>query len=220
MSESDTLPKTPRTRLRRLAKRGSFDRELINGILDEALIAHVGLVGEDGAPVVIPTACWRIDDHLYIHGAMASRLLKHGRSGHPLCITVTLLDALVLARSAFHHSMNYRSVVLFGHCELVEGEEKMSALMRFVDDVVPGRGAQVRPPNETEMKATMVLRVPIEEASAKVRTGPPVDDDEDYDLPVWAGLVPFAPQGGSPMDDGRLVEGVEVPEGLRGYGRG
>ncbi|HUP61903.1 MAG TPA: pyridoxamine 5'-phosphate oxidase family protein [Thermoanaerobaculia bacterium] len=214
---SIVLEQTPRTTLKRLPKRGVFDRETVYAILDEALICHVGFVVE-GAPVVIPTIHWREGDTLYFHGSAASRMLRSLRDGVDACVTVTLLDGLVLARSAFHHSMNYRSVVVFGKArEVSDREEKLRALDALVEHVVRGRGAEVRAANETELKATMVLAMPIEEASAKIRTGGPVDDEEDYALPVWAGVVPAMLTFGEAIPD----EGVSaaVPDYLQRYSR-
>ena len=207
-----TLTPTPRTTLKRIPKRGHYDRELIHQILDEALIAHVGFVME-GAPVVIPTIHWRHEETLYLHGSAASRMLRSLRDGVEACVTVTLLDGLVMARSAFHHSMNYRSVVIFGTARMVtEEEEKRIALDSLVEHVVRGRSAEVRAPNAIEMKQTMVLALPIEEASAKVRTGGPVDDEEDYALPVWAGVVPARLTFGDPIRDERSA--AELPDYL------
>lgn len=212
-----TIPTTDRTRVRRLAKRGVYDRETIHAILDEALICHVGFV-IDGAPVVIPTIHWRDGDTLYVHGSAASRMLRSLRDGVEACVTVTLLDGLVLARSAFHHSMNYRSVMLFGVARLVEDEgEKIRALEALVEHVVRGRSAEIRGPNAIELKQTMVLALPIEEASAKIRTGGPVDDEEDYALPVWAGVLPLVLTPQEPIAD-RDVS-ADVPEYVRSYRR-
>jgi len=208
-----TLPVTDRTKVRRLPKRGHYDRETIHAILDEALICHVGFVVE-GAPVVIPTIHWREDDTLYVHGSAASRMLRSLKEGVDACVTVTLLDGLVLARSAFHHSMNYRSVVVFGKAREVDGEEKLRALDSLVEHVQRGRSRDIRPPNELELRATTVLALPLDEASAKIRTGGPVDDEEDYALPIWAGVVPMRLTRAEPIAD----EGVtaELPEYLRG----
>ena len=212
-----TIPVTDKTRVRRLAQRGSYERQTIDAILDEALICHVGFV-VDGAPVVIPTIHWRDGDRLYIHGSAASRMLRSLRDGVDACVTVTLVDGLVLARSAFHHSMNYRSVVVFGRATLVEDrEEKIRALDALVEHVVPGRSSEVRGPNESELRQTIVLSLPIEEASAKIRTGGAVDDEEDYALPVWAGVVPLALTPSAPIAD-RDVK-AEVPEYVRDYRR-
>jgi nitroimidazol reductase NimA-like FMN-containing flavoprotein (pyridoxamine 5'-phosphate oxidase superfamily) len=192
---------TDRTRVRRLAKRGAYDAATIHAILDEALICHVGFA-VDGKPVVIPTIHWRDGDRLYVHGSGASHMLRSLRDGVEACVTVTLLDGLVLARSAFHHSMNYRSVVIFAKAvEVTDRDEKLHALEKLVEHIVPGRSAEVRAPNESELRQTLVLALPIEEASAKIRTGPPIDDDEDYSLPVWAGVVPITLRRGEPIED-------------------
>ena len=194
---------TERTRVRRLAKRASYDVATIHSILDEALICHVGFSVE-GKPVVIPTIHWRDGDRLYVHGSAASHMLRNLKDGVEACVTVTLLDGLVLARSAFHHSMNYRSVVIFGRAvEVVDRAEKLRALERLVEHIVPGRSSVVRPPNESEIRQTVVLAIPIEECSAKIRTGGPVDDEEDYSLPVWAGVVPLTLMRGEPIVDGQ-----------------
>ncbi|MGN6184931.1 MAG: pyridoxamine 5'-phosphate oxidase family protein [Thermoanaerobaculia bacterium] len=211
------LPITDRTKVRRLPKRGDYELETIRAILDEALICHVGFV-VDGAPVVIPTIHWREGDQLYFHGSAASRMLRSLREGVDACVTVTLLDGLVLARSAFHHSMNYRSVVVFGKARVVEGEEKLSALDALVEHVVKGRSKDVRPPNEIELKQTLVLALPVEEASAKIRTGGPVDDEEDYALPVWAGVLPMKLMTMDAIADRGVTS--EVPEYVTGYTRG
>jgi nitroimidazol reductase NimA-like FMN-containing flavoprotein (pyridoxamine 5'-phosphate oxidase superfamily) len=195
-----TLPVTDRTRVRRLPKRADYDLATIHAILDEALLCHVGFVVE-GSPVVIPTIHWRGGDQLYFHGSAASRMLRSLRDGIEACVTVTLLDGLVLARSAFHHSMNYRSVVVFGTARVVEGEEKLRALDDLVEHVVRGRSSEVRPPNEIELKQTLVLALPIAEASAKIRAGGPVDDEADYALPVWAGVLPLTLTPGVPLPD-------------------
>jgi hypothetical protein len=195
---------TERTRVRRLSKRASYDVATIHAILDEALICHIGLaVG--GKPVVIPTIHWRDGDRLYVHGSAASHMLRNLRDGVDACVTVTLLDGLVLARSAFHHSMNYRSVVIFAKAtEVTDREEKVRALEKLVEHIVPGRSAEVRAPNESELGQTLVLSLPIEEASAKIRTGPPVDDEDDYALPVWAGVVPLWLARGEPVRDAAM----------------
>lgn len=211
------LPITDRTKVRRLPKRGDYELETIRAILDEALICHVGFV-VDGAPVVIPTIHWREGDQLYFHGSAASRMLRSLREGVDACVTVTLLDGLVLARSAFHHSMNYRSVVVFGKARVVEGEEKLSALDALVEHVVKGRSKDVRPPNEIELKQTLVLALPVEEASAKIRTGGPVDDEEDYALPVWAGVLPMKLMTMDAIADRDVTS--EVPEYVTRYTRG
>lgn len=199
---TETLPITDRTKVRRLAKRGHYDRATIHAIVDEALICHVGFI-VDGAPVVIPTIHWREGDELYFHGSAASRMLRSLKEGVEACVTVTLLDGLVLARSAFHHSMNYRSVVAFGTARVVEGDEKLRALDGLMKHITPDRAAAVRAPNDVELKQTLVLALPLEEASAKIRTGGPVDDEEDYALPVWAGVVPLTLTRGEPIPDNR-----------------
>jgi nitroimidazol reductase NimA-like FMN-containing flavoprotein (pyridoxamine 5'-phosphate oxidase superfamily) len=211
-----TLTVTDRTKVRRLADRGRYDRATIHAILDEALICHVGFV-VNGAPVVIPTIHWREGDQLYFHGSAASRMLRSLRDGVDACVTVTLLDGLVLARSAFHHSMNYRSVVVFGKATVVEGDEKLRALDALVEHVVRGRAGDVRSPNDRELKQTLVLAMPLDEASAKIRTGGPVDDEEDYALPVWAGVVPLRLTPGEPIADRDVA--VDPPEYVRAYTR-
>ena len=211
-----TIPVTKRTKVRRLAKRGNYDRDTIHAILDEALICHVGFV-VNGAPVVIPTIHWRESDRLYVHGSAASRMLRNLKDGVDACVTVTLVDGLVLARSAFHHSMNYRSVVVFGKAQVVEGEEKLRALDALVEHVVRGRSREVRPPNEIELRQTLVISLPLDEASAKIRTGGPVDDEEDYSLPVWAGVVPLKITAGEPVADRDVA--VEAPAYARRYTR-
>lgn len=209
--------KTERTTVRRLPKRASYDAATIHAILDEALICHVGFV-VNGAPVVIPTIHWRDGDRLYFHGSAASRMLRNLREGIDACVTVTLLDGLVLARSAFHHSMNYRSVVVFGKAfEVTDRDEKIRALEVLVEHVVRGRSAEVRGPNESELRQTSVLALPIDEASAKIRTGGPVDDEEDYALPVWAGVLPAALTFGGAVPDGGVT--AELPEYVVRYSR-
>jgi nitroimidazol reductase NimA-like FMN-containing flavoprotein (pyridoxamine 5'-phosphate oxidase superfamily) len=200
-----------RTRVRRVPARGVYERDTIHGILDEALISHVGLV-HDGQPVVIPMLHARIDDRLYLHGSAASRLMRTLAGGVPVCATATLVDGIVLARSAFHHSVNYRSVVVFGRAGLVEPEEeRLRAIELFTEKLVPGRWPEVRPPTRQELKGTRVLSIPLDEASAKIRTGPPVDDDEDYGLPVWAGVLPLRTVVQAPEPDPRLEPGTPLP---------
>lgn len=211
-----TIPVTDRTKVRRLANRGHYDRDTIHAIVDEALICHVGFV-IDGAPVVIPTIHWREGDELYFHGSAASRMLRTLKSGVEACVTVTLVDGLVLARSAFHHSMNYRSVVIFGEARVVEGEEKARALDTFMKHMTPTRASDVRPPNEIELKQTLVLAMPLEEASAKIRTGGPVDDEEDYALPVWAGVIPLKLTPGEAIAD--VGVNADAPESVKHDGR-
>ena len=214
-----TLRETDRTKLKRLPKRGHFDRETVYGILDEGFICHVGFAPE-GQPFVIPTGYARVGDKLYIHGSQASRMLRKLSGGLDACVTVTIIDGLVLARSAFHHSMNYRSVVVFGRATIVEDpEEKIEALVALSEHFIRGRWAEVREPTEQELKATTVLSLPLVEASAKIRTGPPLDDEEDYAMNVWAGVIPLKLEAGEPIKDPRLPEGIEVPEYARGYKR-
>ena len=203
--------------MRRLPDRGNYDRSVIHGILDEALICHAGFV-VDGQPFVIPTIHTRVGDALYFHGSAASRMLRILREGVDACVTVTILDGLVLARSAFHHSMNYRSVVLFGKATAVTDDaEKRRVLDALVEHVCRGRSADVRRPNEVEIRQTLVLRIPIDEASAKIRTGPPVDDEEDYALPVWAGVLPLTLTASAPLPDERSA--AELPDYLANYRR-
>ncbi len=213
------LDPTPRTTLRRLPARGHFDRATVNAILDEALVCHVGFVS-DGQPFVIPTIHARVGDEVFVHGSAASRMLKTLQGGVPVCLTATLVDGLVLARSAFHHSMNYRSVVVLGDAQPVTGEtEKWDALHAIVEHVAPGRWSEVREPSAKELAATLVLRLPIEEASAKVRGGPPLDDEEDYALECWAGVLPLRLTPGTPEPDARMPAGRALPASVTRYGR-
>ncbi|MGA8430427.1 MAG: pyridoxamine 5'-phosphate oxidase family protein [Candidatus Sulfotelmatobacter sp.] len=216
---SQPFTPTPRTRVIREAERGVYDREVAYRILDEGFLCHVGFV-VDGQPFVIPTSYGRKGESLYIHGSAASRMLRQMKDGVPVCITVTLLDGLVLARSVFNHSMNYRSVVIFGKATLVDDTaEKLEALRLLSEHIIPGRWDDARQPNERELKATSVLRVPIEEFSAKVRIGPPIDDEEDYSFPTWAGVVPLEMTVDTPIDDARLDTKHRVPEYVRSYTR-
>src|SRR5437763_11777957 len=210
---------TQRTRVVREPDRAVYDREAAYRILDEGVICHVGFA-VDGQPFVIPTSFGRKDASLYIHGSAASRMLRQMKDGVPVCVTVTLLDGLVLARSVFNHSMNYRSVVILGKATLVDdAEEKMAALRVLSEHILPGRWDDTRQPNERELKATSVLRVPIEEYSAKVRTGPPIDDPEDYSFPTWAGVVPLEIKAGAPINDPQLDANRPVPGYARNYSR-
>jgi nitroimidazol reductase NimA-like FMN-containing flavoprotein (pyridoxamine 5'-phosphate oxidase superfamily) len=214
-----TFPQTDRTKLKRLPKRGHFDRETVYSILDEGFICHVGFT-VDGQPFVIPTGYARAGDKLYIHGSQASRMLRSLAGEIDACATVTIVDGLVLARSAFHHSMNYRSVLILGRASLVDDPvEKYDALLALSEHIVRGRWADVREPTEQEMAQTTVLKLPIEEASAKIRTGPPLDDEEDYALPIWAGVVPLKLVAGEPVKDPRLTADVPVPEYAAHYKR-
>jgi nitroimidazol reductase NimA-like FMN-containing flavoprotein (pyridoxamine 5'-phosphate oxidase superfamily) len=202
-----------------MPKRGAYDRASVHAILDEGLICHVGFV-HAGSPVVIPTGYGRDGDVLYLHGSVASRMLRTLAEGVDMSVTVTLLDGLVLARSAFNHSMNYRSVVVFGRARLVEDpESKLAALYCLSEHLVPGRWNAVRPPTERELKGTSVLALPLDEASAKIRSGPPEDDDEDYALPHWAGVLPFTLHVGPALADPRLAPGIAVPEHVSDYRR-
>lgn len=210
---------TPRTRVVREPQRAVYDRSAVNRILDEGFICHVGFV-LDGQPFVIPTSYGRHDDVLYIHGSAASRMLRNASAGIPMCVTVTLLDGLVLARSIFNHSMNYRSVVVLRTGTAIEErEEKLKALRLLSEHIVPGRWNEVRQPNEKELKATTIIRLPIQEFSAKVREGPVIDDEEDYAFPVWAGVLPLNLVPGDATSDSRLAEGIELPEYIRNYSR-
>lgn len=215
---NDITP-TARTRVKRHAERGVYDRSAIYDILDAGLICHVGIV-EDGQPFVMPTIHARMDNRLLLHGSPGSRLLRTIKNGAALCVTVTLLDGLVLARSAMHHSMNFRSVVLLGKGSVIEDEnEKLQALRTISDHIIAGRWAEVRPPNAAEINMTMVVAIPIEEASAKVRSGPPVDDEDDYRLAVWAGVLPLQLTPQAPQPDDRLLKGVSIPEYVGQYQR-
>jgi uncharacterized protein len=216
---SDAYPPTSRTRVVREPHRGVYDRDTAYRILDEGLICHVGFV-VDGQPFVIPTAYGRIGDNVYIHGSAASRMLRNLDEGMAVCVTVTLLDGLVLARSIFNHSMNYRSVVMLGIARAVEdAKEKLEALRALSQHIVPGRWPEVRPPNEKELKATLVMRLPIEEFSAKVRQGPPIDDEEDYTFPTWAGVIPLQLVAGEPISDPKLARARAVPQYAAHYRR-
>jgi nitroimidazol reductase NimA-like FMN-containing flavoprotein (pyridoxamine 5'-phosphate oxidase superfamily) len=216
---SEIYAPTQRTRVVREPQRAVYDRDEVYRILDEGFICHVGFL-LDGQPFVIPTSYGRRDANLYIHGSAASRMLRNMKNGVPVCVTVTLLDGLVLARSVFNHSMNYRSVVILGKATLVEDhDEKLAALRTLSEHVLPGRWDDARQPNEQELKATSVLRLPIEEFSAKVRTGPPIDDEEDYPFPTWAGVIPLETRAGDPIVDPRLDPARPVPEYARNYSR-
>src|SRR5215472_1903243 len=210
---------TVRTTVRRLPERGKYDSATINAILDEGFICHMGFA-VDSQPFVIPTSYARLGEKLYIHGSSASRMLRTLSGGVNVCVTVTLTDGLVLARSAFHHSVNYRSVVVLGKATPVEEpQEKMVALEAFTEHIVPGRWKEIRWPNDIEMKATSVLVLPLSEASAKVRTGPPKDDEEDYAMPIWAGVLPLSVVPGAPLDDPRVLPGIDPPANIRNYSR-
>jgi len=211
-------PPSDRTRVRRLHQRGRYDRETIDAILDAGTVCHVGYV-IDGAPFVTPTLYWRQGDRVYWHGSAASRMLRTA-AGADVCLTVSLLDGFVIARSAFHHSANYRSVMVLGRAEMVaDAAEKAARLKTFLDGIYPGRWDRLRPATEQEIKATTVLSIPIDEASAKLRTGHPVDDEPDYALPIWAGIVPVRTVLGEPKPDPRLAAGIEVTEDIEAFRR-
>ena len=208
--------RTPRTRVRRLPKRGAYDRPTIDAILDEALVAHLAFIGEEGQPYAIPTLHARVGDEVWVHGSAASRTLRTLGGGAPACLTVTLIDGLVLARAIFNHSMNYRSVIVLGEARAVtDPEDKCAALAAFAERIAPSRWADARPPTPQELKATSILALPLDEASAKVRAGPPVDDHADHALDVWAGVVPMRLARGEPVPDPALRSGIEVPRYLR-----
>lgn len=210
---------TKRNRVTRIPERAKYDEETIFAIIDEALICHVGFVVQ-GKPVVIPTIHARDGNRLLLHGSSASRMLRHFREGNDICVTVTLLDGLVLARSVFHHSMNYRSVVLFGNGTLVDDtDQKMRGLKVLTDHLIPGRWNEARLPSDKEMNATTLISMSIEEGTAKIREGHPSDEEEDYDLPVWAGVIPIQQHIMAPVDDEQLTEGISVPDYVLNYSR-
>jgi len=219
LSLRGNLAPTERTRVYRKPGRASYDREQVHSILDEALTCHVGFVG-DGQPYVVPTIHARVGETLYLHGARGNRMLKALTDGTPCCVTVTLVDELVLARAALHHSLNYRSVMVLGTAsEITDPEEKEVALRAVVEHIAPGRADEVRGADETELKSTKVLSIPIEEASAKLRTGPPVDEEGDLALPYWAGVLPLEQRTGEPVTAPDLVGDLPVPEHVRGWSR-
>ncbi len=216
---TSTTPPTARTTVRRLPERGSYDRAAAYAILDEGLVAHVGLATDDG-PVVIPMLYGRDGDRLLLHGSPASRLLRGGAKGTEMCVTVTLVDGLVLARSQFHHSMNYRSVVAFGQASRVDDlAERRAALGALVEHIVPGRTADAREPSEREVRGTLVLALPLDECSVKVRAGGPLDEPEDMDLPVWAGVIPLTTVAAAPVTVDDLRGDAPVPPYAAGYAR-
>jgi uncharacterized protein len=218
MKRTTEFVPTERTTLKRLPKRAFYRRKIIYDILDEGFICHVGFVDRDH-PIVIPTAYGRRDELLFVHGSVGSRMLRNLASGAPVCVSVTLLDGVVLARSAFHHSMNYRSVVVFGTASVVkDSAEKLSALRTISEHILPGRWADVRKPSKTELQQTLILRIPLAEASAKIRTGPPVDEDSDYSLPVWAGEVPLSLVARAPIADSRLRSDLDTPAYVQATG--
>ena len=220
MSATKTLKASDRSTVKRRPQRGCHDRATIEQILDEALVIHVGFIANH-QPFVIPMGYGRDGDRLYIHGAVASRMLQNLEQGIDICVSATILDGIVIARSLFHHSMNYRSVVLFGRATLVDDEEeKLHALKVLSEQIVPGRWEQARQPTPQEIKATTVLAFPIEEGSAKVRSGDPKDDAADYELPIWAGQLPLKLTPGVPIPDSQLRSDIAVPEHLLNYHRG
>jgi nitroimidazol reductase NimA-like FMN-containing flavoprotein (pyridoxamine 5'-phosphate oxidase superfamily) len=215
--DADHYQRTERTRVRRLPERAAYDRATVHAILDEGFICHVGFV-VDGQPYVVPTGYARVGETIYLHGSTGSRLGL--RPGMDVCVTVTLLDGLVLARSAFHHSMNYRSVMAMGRTRPVtDPAQKDAALRALVDHIVPGRSGAVRGGDRRELAATAVLALPLDEVSAKVRTGPPIDDEPDYALPIWAGVLPLRQVAGPPMPDDRLDPALAVPAHVAGWRR-
>ena len=216
---SETTPPTERTRVVRESHRGAYDRETIYKILDEGFVCHVGFA-VDGQPYVIPTLIARVGDAIYFHGSAASRMLRNISQGLDVCVTVTLTDGFVLARSVFNHSMNYRSVVALGKATLVDApEEKLEALRAFTEKILPGRWNDARQPNEKELKATSILRLPLTEVSAKIRSGPVEDDAPDYALPVWAGVIPLHLAAGAPIRDERCDAAIPTPGYMAGYKR-
>lgn len=215
---ADAFPVTERNRIKRMHERGSYDKEAVFAILDAALLCHVGYVMDGGQPFCTPTLFWREGETLYWHGSSASRMLRHLKAGTPACLTVSHLDGLVLARSGFHHSVNYRSAMCFGTARFIEDEaEKKRALEHLVDRFYPGRTATLRPIQPQEFKASMVVRMPIEEASAKVRAKTVADDEEDYALPLWAGVIPVAQVIGEAEPCPRLIAGTPMPANLSAY---
>lgn len=213
------LQTTEKTKLKRLPKRGNFERETIYKILDEAFVCHIGFTVDD-QPFVIPTSYARVGDQLLIHGSSASRMMRAMAWEKQICVTVTLIDGLVLARSAFHHSINYRSVVIFGKAQVVSDEaQKINALRHFTEHLIPNRWEDIRPPSVNELQATLVLSLPLTEASAKVRTGAPVDDKEDYQMNVWAGIIPLEFSAKKPIADAKLKNDIKMPRYVSDYKR-
>jgi len=220
MSDPNGAPPSPRATVKRHPERAGYDRAVVDPILDEGYVCHFGFVGADGAPYVIPTLYARLGETVYVHGSPASRLIRIAKSGVDVCLTVTLVDAFVLARSAFDHTMNYRSVVVLGRAtEVSDLDEKSRLFDLFVDKLVPGRSAEARPANEKELRATTLLALPLDEATAKVRTGFCVDEPEDVDLPVWAGIIPLEPRWGVPQPDDLVRRGVALPPSVENFRR-
>ncbi len=210
---------SPRTKVRRLPERGVYERHAIDAIVDEALICHVGVI-HDGSPAVVPTIHARVGDTLYFHGSPGSRILRDMKAGSEVCVNIVLLDGLVVARASFNTSMNYRSVVVYGIPRVVgDPDEKVAALDAITEHVLPGRTHDARPMTDAEIRATLVLALPLSEVSAKVRTGPPEDEDDDYDFPTWAGVVPLRQVAGEPIPDERLLPGVPTPDYVVDYER-
>lgn len=210
---------TPRSTIRRLAEKAAYDAETVEAVLDAGLVAHVG-ISSHGAPVVIPMAYARVGDTIYVHGSTASRVMRTLKTGDPICITVTIVDGIVLARSAFNMSMNYRSVIVHGRARLVaDPDERMTAFRAVMDHLVPGHWYEVRPPNDAELKQTLVTAVKLDEASAKISTGPPDDEVADLELPIWAGQIPLHTIAGAPIADDAVLEGVEAPASVSHYAR-
>ncbi len=215
MSERDAFPRTKRTRLKRTPGRGSYDRQLAFEILDAGLLCHVAYT-IDGSPFVTPTSYWREDDYVYWHGAAAATSLKAQAEGIPVCFSVSHLDGLVMARSGFHHSLNYRSVIAYGDAELVtDANEKLRQLELFMERIAPGRWDELRPTTARELRLTKVMQLKLEEVVVKVRTGDPVDDEDDYALPVWAGVIPIERKVGKPVDDARLAKTIKPKSNLK-----
>ncbi|MDH5605056.1 MAG: pyridoxamine 5'-phosphate oxidase family protein [Cyclobacteriaceae bacterium] len=208
---------TDRTKVRRIPDRGKYQEHELFEILDSSFLCHIAFCEANDLPVLIPTAYGHDKGFLYIHGATTSRMIKRLEEGAPLCFCVTIVDALVLARSAFHHSLNYRSVIVFGTAEKVEGEEKNRGLKIISDQILKGRWEEARPPNKKELKATTVLKIQVIEGSAKVRTGPPKDDAEDYSLDTWAGILPLRQQPGKPVDDPTLLKPIPLPDSVLNF---
>jgi uncharacterized protein len=212
--------RSPKNKIKRKPDRGHYDKETVHQILDEGLICHVGLI-QDNSPIVIPMNYARQGDQILLHGAPGSRLLQSIKNGAEVCITVTLIDDLVLARSVLHHSMNYRSVVFFGRGTLVEEyNQKKEAFKTIVDHIIPGRWDDARQPSDKEIKQTYVVAVPINEASAKIRSGPVIDEEDDYALSVWAGLLPLGFNPAEPVSDEKLDKNIQVPDYVKNYNRG
>ena len=218
--EEEAPPPSERTQVRRHPERGAYDRATSDAILDEALFCHLGWVDANGSPRIVPTIHVRVGDVLYVHGSNASRTLRATRTGAEVCVCVTLLDGLVLARSAFNHSMNYRSVVVYGTArEVTDPDEKWNAQRALVDHVVPGRSAEARMPDQRELDQTTIMAIPLDEVSAKIRSGPPKDDERDLDLGVWAGVLPLTQVPGAPISSPDLLPGREVPPTVTEYRR-